>query len=405
VRLRRGPLRVVLALGAVLYASGGAAAAVVDSASVTIDNLEPKLSKEDDGSTTAKLGFTNLTHGDITLTVAAVKPKSGCEPKLDEPTLKPESHADVKLTLPAGCRADKARVAFTVAAQPPATERFAVSGKAEDDKPTPDWRHLLVFPLAMLLAFGGLWWTYKAWDLPEPRAEEPPKPPVPEDDPPTPLEKPTWRGSLDHLPATYDFNESVVTNITALGAVLTGIFGTSSVVEAAFGEDAKGQLGLATLGAAAAVALIAAGAIIPLAVKARDAKSFTVIGILLGASVTLGGAIGELWVVTWTGVELDLGDLAGPLLIVTFVLAVALLIGYGHTALVATLNQGAVPPPAERSDALQAAQLIVAALRARDDINQDKVDAALADIDPLRYPGHATSRGDDPYPRRRAAMF
>jgi hypothetical protein len=138
---------------------------------------------------------------------------------------------------------------------------------------------------------------------------------------------------------------------------------------------------------------------------ANGLSSFTVIGILLGASVTLGGATGELWVVTRTGIELDLGKGAEPLLLATFVLALALLIRYGHTALVATLNQGIVPPQAEPSDALQAAQLIVAALLARDDIDQTKVDAALAGIDPQRYPGHATSRGDEAYPRRRAAMF
>jgi len=216
--------------------------------------------------------------------------------------------------------------------------------------------------------------------------------------------KPRWKDALKYLDATYDFKESLVSNITAFGAVLTGIFGSTDVIEAAFGEDAKAEIGLATVGAAIAVALIAAGTIFPLALKTPDGKSFTVRGVLLGASVTLGGAAGQLWVTTWTGIELDLGSVARPLLLVSFVLALALLIAYARTALVATLNHGVTPPKEEPSDAIAAAQLIVKALSAMDNVNESAVNEALQGVRE-RYPGYDTSPGDEPFPRRRAATL
>lgn len=381
--------------------------AVPVPASVTIDNLEPKLGQEDDGSWTAKLGFTNLTSELITLTAAAVVPKTGCEPELDKPTIGAASHKDVELTLPAGCKADDARVTFVVSAQPPATEKFQISSKAAD-KSTPDWNQLFVFPLALVLAFGWAWRTWSQWEPPVPETASSTPALVPAassaEPAPTPVSKPSWWGPLKYLDAAYDFKESLVSNVTAIGALLTGVFGSTSAIEAAFGEDASQQIGLATFGAAIALAFIAAGAIIPLGFKAADANSFTVIGILLGAGVTLAGAAGQLWVVAWTGYELGLGDVGTVLLFVAAGLGVVLLMAYGRTALKATLNQGIVPPKVQPSEAMAAASLIAEVLRAKEDVDTDLADDAFVRLSEL-YPAFGTSPGDDPLPRRRAAML
>lgn len=374
-----------------LGAADVAAGASADQASVTIDNLEPKLTEAEDKSWTAKLGFTNLTSADIALVVRAAEPKAGCVPTLDKPSVTAASHADVKLTLPTGCKADdQARVGFIVAAQAPATERFSIFAKP-DKKAKSDWNHLLAFPIALILALFGLLVTYKTWT--------PPDPSEPSGDTPTePAEKPALEGDLPYLDKTYDFKESLVSNVTALGAVLTGVFASSDVIEAALGEDAKTEIGLATVGAAIALGLIAAGTIVPLAAKGRDAKSYTVWGILLGASVTLAGAAGQLWVMAWTGEELDLGMAASAALWISFILAIWLLGGYGRTALVATLNQGITPPKEEPSEALAAAWVIVAGLRPKEELQR------LED-EWWRYPSHGTSPGDELFPRRRAATL
>lgn len=393
--VRRWLTAAVLAALLPLVVVPGVAAAA--PASVTIDDLEPKLEEADDGAWTAALGFTNLTDAPVTLSVAAVEPRTGCEPTLDKPSLPRAAHADVKLTLPAGCGADEDRVAVTVTSEPPGA-RFPVSAKAADGAKDPDWRHLLVFLVALALALAVAWRTFSTWTPPAPPA--PTAPPAPSSTP----GKPAWNGSLPHLDATYDVKESWVSNVTAIGAVLTGIFGSTEVIEAALGEDAKETLGLATVGAAIAVAFIAAGTVIPLALKARDAKSFTVAGILLGVSVTLAGAVGQLYLMTVTGLELDLGWAKWLLLPLALALLLLLLYAYARTALVATLNQGVSPPKDEPSEAIEAAELIVAALRGKIDIDASLVDEAVDDVR-RRYPARGSSWGDEPFPRRRAVAL
>ena len=372
-------------------------------ASVTIDDVEPELTEADDGGWTASLGFTNLTDAEITLAVAAVEPRTGCEPTLDDPKLLPAAHADVKLKLPAGCNAGEDRVAVAVTTEPPGLARFSVSAKAADEEPGPNWEHLLVFPVGLVLAFGFVWGTWRMW-CPPPNTQDGIRPNPGDASSMLEANKPPWNGPLEFLDATYSFKESWVSNVTALGAVLTGVFGSSDVIEAALGADAKDSIGLAIIGAAIAVGFIAAGTVIPLALKAGNAKSFTVIGILLGATVTLAGAVGELYVMAVTGLELDFGAAKWVLLPLAFVLALVLLYAYARTALRATLNQGHTRPKDEPSDAVEAAEMIVAALKAKADIDEARVDQGLTNVRE-RYPGHDTSPGDEPFARRRAAAL
>lgn len=123
-----------------------------------------------------------------------------------------------------------------------------------------------------------------------------------------------------------------------------------------------------------------------------------------GAGVTLGGAAGQLGVVAWTGYELGLGSVGSVLLFVAFGLGVLLLMAYGRTALIATFNQGIIPPKAAVSDAMAAAGLIAEVLRGKEGVAADLTDDDLMLMN-LRYAELATSPGDDLLPRRRAATL
>jgi hypothetical protein len=129
-------------------------------------------------------------------------------------------------------------------------------------------------------------------------------------------------------------------------------------------------------------------------------------GLLAAAVVTLAGAFGELWVVYQGGEKLDLGGL-DDYVWVPALLAAGLLFVYGFRTLVATLKHGINPPKPKTpapSETIEAAKLIVEALKAYPDIDEEKVDAAVKAVTD-GYPPFGTSPGDD-YPRpERSAML
>lgn len=410
------PAFLALSLGPGIH---GALAAPV---SVTIDDLTPDLAEQDGGGWTANLGFTNLTDRPITLAVVSAAPAAGCELTLDEPQLSAAAHSDVKVTVPAGCNTTEQRVAFTLTAEPPSSSSFEVSAAPAETDDQVDWDQLLVFPITfVLLSFGSLL-LFGLWKPPAPGADADtqtaagcsPGPtaksqatstgdqPVPPPAQATPS-KPGLKGSLEYLGSTYSFKDSWASNVTAAGALLTGIFGSSDVVKAAIGEDADSSIALATIGAAVALAFIAAGPIVPLAMKSKDNKNLSVIGLLLASVVTLTGAVGQLYIMYRTGEALELGWLNDWLFIPT--IAAFLLLGmYAVRTLIATLNEGVIKPAKVPSDAVEAATLIVKALQAKQDVDTAAVEAALHEVE-LRYPGHHTSPGDESLPRLRVSAL
>lgn len=111
---------------------------------------------------------------------------------------------------------------------------------------------------------------------------------------------------LEYLESAWSFKESWASNVTVATGLLAGIFGSSEVVTALVGENGKSSVALATVGAAAAAAFVAAGPLIVLSSKTND--DFLTVGGLLAASVaTLAGGFGEIWVLFRAGERLDLG--------------------------------------------------------------------------------------------------
>ena len=306
------------------------------------------------------MGLTNLTTEEVVVTVASGR--SGCQLHVgdtpDQPsvTLFPAEHSDVKVTATSGCVDDGGALAFSVTAD---GRSFPIEAK-EEAKSTPDWTQLRAFGAALIamLIFALVFWAM--WDLRDRKLD------------------PIWQ-PLPHLEDGWSFKESWVSNVTVGGSLLTGVLGTSSVVTAFLGKNADSAVALATVGAAIAVAMVAAGSIVLQAGKTTKGE-FTVVGVLLASVVTLSAALGELWVVYQSGKDLPLGDVANYL--IWFIgFAVALLLLYAVRSWVTLFDAGITAPlPTDPlkpplSETIFAASMIVAALEPGADAA--KVDAAI----------------------------
>jgi hypothetical protein len=330
-------------------------------ASVTIDTRTPVLEAADGGAAKVGLTFVNLTDGEAELS-AKPQQRTACVLTLDKTKLEPAQSTGVTVSIPAACRAEEGLAIDLVATA--GSTQLASFEVVPEVKPInePKWDNLWAFPIVwvaiLLLSALFLW---KGW---------------------TPAEgarrSPFQRLYLD---ATWKFNDNWATNVSAVGAILTGVFGATTA-KAFLGSDAESAIALATVGAAIALAFVAAGPVIALATKTfkvvpvtkdgkpiiKDGKpvkerwdSFTVGGLLLAASVIFASAFGQLWVVRATGEELELGGLEDYLWI-PFGLAAMLLFVYGWRSLKDLLERSTEKPEKEDADAVKAAKLIVAAL-------------------------------------------
>jgi hypothetical protein len=363
----------------------GSAAVSAQTTAVTIDSRSPALEELDGGGWTTSLGFTNLTDKPITLIAKATNTADlGCSLTLDKPKLPAAQHSALKVTVPAGCKVGEDGIDFTVSAKGGTTSArtFVVTAAPKPDTSKPDWGALWAFPVALVALLCGAAVFFLAWRT----AHSPPNQP------------------LKYLEATWSFKDSWVSNVTVAGGLLTGIFGSSNVVTALLGKDAESSVALATVGAAAAVAFIAAGPIVLLATKSKTGDFFTVGGLFAASAVTLTGAFGELWILYRSGQKLDLGGWEDRVVILASVAAVLLAI-YAFRTLLAVLKHGLKkPPPGPVSDTIVAAKMIIEALKAPESIDTDKVEEAVDGV-AQEYPSIGTSPGDDqPRPRRSALL-
>ncbi|HEX2084770.1 MAG TPA: hypothetical protein VHF89_03735 [Solirubrobacteraceae bacterium] len=375
--MRRGVV-VALVLGVLWPAQ-----AVAAPATVAIDSRAPKLAEADGGGYTASLGFTNLTDADAPLAVTATG-DPGCEPTLDKPKVPAAEKVTAKLTIPAECTLPGDRFKAVVTA---GAARFDVqSARSKEAADDPEWDDLVVFPLLLGLFLLAALLLFAYWAM-------------------TDDESHSLREPLDQLDATWSFADSWVSNVTVVAALLTGIIGSSDVLTAVVGEEAGGALALATVGAAIAAALIAAG---PIAlVICKRGKAYTVGGMLLAASIVLAGAAGQLWITYRAGASLDLGG-AEDYLVYGTALAFGMLFLYGVRSVHELLEAGTTEPKKARkkaSDTIVAAWMIVKELRrARDDEQEEErvreIDRILEDLE-----RHPTSPGDELPVQRRAAMI
>jgi hypothetical protein len=435
-----------MAVAALLIAGATAPAVQAAAATMSLDDAQPALTAQGKGWTTS-VGLTNLTTGGLAVSARSARPGCALTVGSDELPRFPiprGQHVKVKVNVPAGCKADDGAFSFTVAATGTASA-FTITPTAPEQTP-PQWWHLLAFPIALLaLGLGGCrlldrWPPPKAGDnapageghdLPTGRApgakSTPPAATGTTLRPPTTTDKARdkWRtltlkeklrAPLPSLPATWSFKDSWATNLTVIGALLTGVFGSADVVKAFLGEDADSAIALATVGSAVATGFVGAGAIVMSTLRNGESQ-VTAGGLVLAAAVTTAGAFGQLWVGFWSGWELDLGG-AQYGLMAALVAAMALLVGYWWRTFTLTLDDGTEveEPPDYRlpplTETITAAAMIVNALTGTDDGRAEETQRFLDRLHAEGLTGEPTAIGTAPEdrlpaPRRRreSALF
>jgi hypothetical protein len=266
------------------------------------------------------------------------------------------------------------------------------------------WAWLLVFPYLLggliLFALGIYLWLRnmvrtKREALEQKAVEEPAAP--------TAHVIPKWMRKLWHnmslpqlpyLDKAFSLKDSWAGNVTIIAGILTGVFGTGSVVKALLGKDADSTIALATVGAAISAALIAAGPIVGLSLK-RD-KTFTFIGLLLAGAVTLTGAAGQLIVVSVVASKIDFGGTHVPGLGWYVGIAGTILLAvYAVRSVFEIVLDGITPPKLVESDAVKAAKLVAHAMRATKPAEDRKFAPTLTDS-----PEYLSSSLSEDRPRR-----
>jgi hypothetical protein len=339
------------------------APALGSTPAVTIDTRTPTLEEADEGASKFGLTFLNLTGA-----AAEIEAKAGgqraCVLTPDKTRLVSAESTPVSIAVPATCKADDGLTVDVVVTS--GSTRLASFEVTPEVKPADEseWGNLYAFPLAWVATLVVLALLLsKGWTPPEGATRSP--------------------FQRLHLDATWKFNDNWATNISAVGALVTGLFGATTA-KAFLGSDSESAVALATVGAAIALALLAAAPIIALATKSfkvvpvteggkevvvdgkpvtKRLDSFTAGGLLLAASVVFASAVGQLWVVTATGRALELGDLEKAYLWVTFGLATLLLATYGWRSLKDLLERNTAEPPTADGDSIKAAKLVAAAIQ------------------------------------------
>jgi hypothetical protein len=382
-------------LVAAMVLAGGAQPAAAAPALVAIDDATPTLEQGDDAWSGA-LALTNLDQAAVTLEVT---PAGECKPTLSKAAIGAAQAASVTLTVPEACAqdVDEIEVELTAAAGTE-TQTLTLATSLEDGDDV-DFRWLLVFPGAAILSLVlvlGLKGKHK------------------------------WGDGLQHLEKSYDFKESWVSNVTVIAGILTGIFGSSSVVEALIGEEPDDEIALATVGAAIALLFIGAGPIVLTAARKEiteagvTVQAYTVYGLLLATAVTLAGAAGQLVIGALTGLQLIGGDAMvdvvafnfDPRALVWIGLGVGLLllVWYTRTTVTATLKAGSTaPPPAKPSELARIAELLQQALLAHDEVPNGAVEGVVREVmGPMVTEPPPAPPPDTPFfesPRRSAAIL
>jgi len=348
--------------------------ALADPAAVSVGASEVEVKPADGGGGTASIALTNLTDESITVSARPQSPRPQCAVTLDnDGRLKPARTTTLKATITSACGAIEDTFTFNVV--PAQGKPLPVTAKLAAKK-KPDWEALAWFWRCTLLAFALSLAVYAAVTV------------IRSEDRLRPLD------SLPYLADSWSFKDSWVSNVTVVGGLLAGVFGSSDVVKAMLGEDADEAVALATIGGAVSLALIAAAGVLVIALKTLTDGKFTVGGVLLGSTLALGAAGGQLVVVYESAKDLDLGgqeDNLGWLLIA----ALVLLGVYGFLSLLGVLIQGRAKPPdhdpaiAPVSDNVFAAALLAAAMRPTSPVTRTEVQGqleALATPEPTGAP-------------------
>jgi hypothetical protein len=319
------------------------------------DETEPTLKKLETGGWSAKVGINNLTDSDVGLSVGSISPAVGisCTVQFDTGTsavVAASQHQAVTVTYSQGCKIGKegAKLKLTTDTTPP--QSLEVSAAPPSEPAPPDWNVLWAFPAALVVALFVLLLMLEA------------------------NKGMTFGTDLPQLPTTWSFKDSWASNITAGVAVVSGVVGSTNVVQAFIGEQAEASIALATVGAAVSVAFLGLGALLVQTAKHIDSESPTAGGFVLGAACTLAGAFGELATLYFSGRNLEMDGWQEAVLPVTIGVAMILVV-YAVISVRATLETGTGPaPPVKLSEATVTAVLLARRFR---DFNEKEIFTAI----------------------------
>jgi hypothetical protein len=300
----------------------------------TVDSREVELTEADRGWTT-EVGITNLQDHEIDLEVpfSLTKPE-GCIPRVQDGKLRVGEHRTVEIKIPPKCNASGEGFVFYITSATPEGPPFPLEMVAveDEDEAPPPWKSLWLFAgLLIVLPIAAL--IYGKHRLGSGKGLGTP---------------------LQYLGDTWSFGDSWVSNVTVAGGLLTGILGSSDVITAVLGEGAESAVGLATVGAAISVALLAAAPLILEATKvtipapqANDPGTDhpRLWGFAVASGVTLAAAFGQIWVVAISATRLDLGGIEDWLPWLLAVLASLLLIAYAVRGFRRTIQIGTTEKP------------------------------------------------------------
>jgi len=346
---------------------------------VVVDTTKPTLAEKDGGGWTAKVAVTNLTSEPLVLSAQPQNREDrDCTPSVPEDLPAVETTA-VTVDIDATCELDdgafKLEIAASRAVGGEAVASVGFTAQPAAEKGT-DWGILKSFLLMTLAVALLALLAFRRWvkhgylgSGPADQGDADQNESTSSGDAPDPPKRHAGT-PLSSLEKSWSLKDSWVSNITLGTALITGVFGSTEAVTAILGEDAKTALAKVIVGSAIAAGLVAVGPLI-LAATQTNKEKFTVGGLFLATTVVLGGALGELWVVTESATSLPLGSARGWLPWVLVVVVVALLLIYTFRNVDLTLRAGTAPPDEEPPpDALIAAGLIVNALHPDDPSKQ-----------------------------------
>lgn len=315
----------VLGIAAACFAALAIApgAALAAPAAVAVDQPELTLVPAAQGWATL-LGITNLTDSQLALTA---RTNAGCLLTVGDGTtvLQPARHSTVAISIPAKCKTAKS-VSFVVTAQGGGvTQRLALSAAPKTSAVF--WSSLLSFVGALGGALLLVVVVYVVWLRRR--------------------ERPADAGlltPLKGLDATWSFQDSVVSNVTAAGGVVAVVLGSSDFLKAVLGGDAEAAIAVASIAGVVALALVGAAGVIVLTVKRPGKKGIAIAGLCAGYVVALAAAGGQVWALTLLVVNLDIGFTGRFLVVLGGVCASTLLATYGAVTLRDLLIQGTEVP-------------------------------------------------------------
>ncbi|HEY5846749.1 MAG TPA: hypothetical protein VIU11_05375 [Nakamurella sp.] len=265
-------------------------ASAATAAPVIIDTLTPPVAESDDGTRSIAVTLTNLDGNLLNLVVTGSDGQ--CTPSADLTTLPAQVSTKVTVALNgASCPPDGDASALTLtvsgtadASVPPSATVFALQIKSVDITSI-DWVVLHAFWIAPILLLIVILLALMLGHI-----EGAPK-----------ECRKRWGLTLPYLGSTYSFKDSFVTNVTVLAGVVTSVVGSSTVI-AQIDKDATQAVALAVVGAAISTGMAgAAPVLLELCSKAGDQSTSgkntnTAMGLVVATAVTIGAAIGQLFV-------------------------------------------------------------------------------------------------------------